>query len=59
MAPIHLMMTGLLSGVPPLRRDDAGRTWLRAAPGKPWLRLDGFTTSAELIQEYRRLIASR
>ena len=34
-------------------------TWLRAAPGKPWLRLDGFTTSAELVQEYRRLIASR
>jgi protein SCO1/2 len=31
---------------------------LRAAPGKPWLRVDGFATADELLHSYRELIAS-
>lgn len=31
-------------------------TLLRAAPGQAWLRIDGFMTPDELIQEYRRLL---
>jgi protein SCO1/2 len=30
-------------------------TFMRAAPGKPWLRLDGLLSAAQLIGEYRRL----
>ena len=33
-------------------------TWLRAAPGQPWLRLDGFATPAELLREYQQLVAA-
>lgn len=33
-------------------------TWLRAAPGQPWLRLDGFATPDELLREYRQLVAA-
>lgn len=29
--------------------------FLRAAPGHPWLRLDGFTTPDDLVREYRGL----
>jgi protein SCO1/2 len=29
-------------------------TLLRAAPGKPWLRIEGFVTPAELLQLYRQ-----
>jgi protein SCO1/2 len=32
-------------------------TLVRAAPGKPWLRLDGFATPDQLVQEYRRIAA--
>jgi protein SCO1/2 len=32
-------------------------TFLRAAPGRPWTRLDGFATPAELLKEYWRLAA--
>ena len=32
-------------------------SFLRAAPGQPWVRLDGFTTPGELMAEYRRLMA--
>lgn len=32
-------------------------TFLRAAPGRPWVRLDGFTSPDELLAEYRRLVA--
>jgi protein SCO1/2 len=32
-------------------------TFLRAAPGAPWVRLDGFTTPQDLLEEYRRLLA--
>ena len=30
-------------------------TYLRAAPGESWLRLDGLTSAEQLAQEYRRL----
>jgi protein SCO1/2 len=30
-------------------------TFMRAAPGKPWLRLDGLLSAAQLVEEYRRL----
>jgi protein SCO1 len=30
-------------------------TFVRAAPGEPWLRLDGFVTADELLQRYRQL----
>ena len=32
-------------------------TFLRAAPGKPWVRLDGLMSAAQLLTEYKRLIA--
>lgn len=31
---------------------------LRAAPGKPWLRVDGFATADELLHSYHKLVAS-
>jgi protein SCO1/2 len=34
-------------------------TFLRAAPGQPWVRLDGFSTPDELLAEYRRLVKAR
>jgi protein SCO1/2 len=34
-------------------------TLLRAAPGKPWRRIDGFMTPDELLHEYRLLLASQ
>lgn len=34
-------------------------TLLRAAPGQPWHRIDGFMTPDELMREYRRLLASQ
>jgi protein SCO1/2 len=30
-------------------------TFLRAAPGQPWVRLEGFATPEDLAREYRRL----
>ena len=30
-------------------------SFLRAAPGKPWIRLDGFASPDQLVQEYRGL----
>ena len=33
-------------------------TLFRAAPGKPWLRMDGFVTAGELLSEYHDLVAS-
>jgi len=32
-------------------------TFLRAAPGAPWVRLEGFPSAAELAEELRRLLA--
>jgi protein SCO1 len=31
-------------------------TLVRAAPGKPWLRIEGFVTPEELLQKYRQLL---
>jgi protein SCO1 len=31
-------------------------TLVRAAPGKPWLRIEGFVTSTELVQQYREAL---
>jgi len=33
-------------------------TLMRAAPGKPWLRIEGFVTPAELVDDYRNLLAA-
>jgi len=30
-------------------------TFMRAAPGKPWVRLDGLLSATQLVAEYRRL----
>ncbi len=32
-------------------------TFLRAAPGQPWVRLDGFASPGEVLAEYRLLLA--
>jgi protein SCO1 len=32
-------------------------TFMRAAPGQPWVRLEGFISPDELLAEYRRLVA--
>ena len=32
-------------------------TFLRANPGQPWVRLDGFASAADIIREYRQLRA--
>ena len=34
-------------------------TLLRAAPGKPWLRIDGFVTPDQLLSHYRDMIVAR
>ena len=34
-------------------------TLMRAAPGKPWIRIDGFLTPDELVDEYRKVTTSR
>jgi len=34
-------------------------TLLRAAPGEPWTRIEGFVTPGELLHHYRRLLAAR
>jgi protein SCO1 len=34
-------------------------TLLRATPGKPWIRIDGFATSDDLLHEFRNLVAAR
>ena len=34
-------------------------TLMRAAPGKPWLRIDGFATPDDLVHDYQELIAAR
>jgi protein SCO1/2 len=33
-------------------------TLIRAAPGKPWLRIEGFVTPDELVDDFRRLLES-
>ncbi len=34
-------------------------TLLRAAPGKSWLRIEGFASADELLREYRSLVSAR
>ncbi len=34
-------------------------TLMRAAPGKPWLRIEGFVTPDDLVRAYRGLLAAR
>ena len=34
-------------------------TLVRAAPGKPWLRIDGFTTADDLLRRYREMLAAK
>lgn len=34
-------------------------TFLRSAPGKPWVRLEGFAPPDEVVKEYRQLLAAR
>ena len=34
-------------------------TLLRAAPGKPWLRIDGFVTPDQLLNHYHEVLAAR
>jgi protein SCO1/2 len=34
-------------------------TLVRIAPGRPWLRIDGFITPDELVQRYRELLAAK
>jgi protein SCO1/2 len=34
-------------------------TFLRLAPGRPWVRLEGFTTADDVVLEYRQLLATR
>ncbi|WP_431194815.1 SCO family protein [Burkholderia cenocepacia] len=33
-------------------------TFVRAAPGRPWMRIDGFATPTELLAAYRDVVAS-
>src|SRR5256714_15485887 len=33
-------------------------TLMRSAPGKPWLRIEGFVTPEELFDDYQKLLAS-
>jgi len=33
-------------------------TFMRSAPGAPWVRLEGFATPEDLLTEYRRLVAA-
>lgn len=34
-------------------------TLMRAAPGQPWKRIDGFLTPDQLLEEYRQLLAAQ
>ncbi len=34
-------------------------TFLRAAPGKPWIRIDGFVSADDLFSELRKMLASK
>jgi protein SCO1/2 len=41
------------------RMSHAPVTLLRAAPGSPWRRIDGFATPDQVLREYRQLLASK
>jgi protein SCO1 len=40
------------------KMDHTPVTLLRAAPGKSWLRLDGFASAEDLLREYRKLVSA-
>ncbi|MDD1621973.1 MAG: SCO family protein [Methylococcaceae bacterium] len=40
------------------KMNHSATTYLRASPGKPWVRLDGFLSSDDIIAEYHRLKSS-
>jgi protein SCO1/2 len=41
------------------KMDHTPATFLRAAPGRPWVRIDGFASSEELAREFHELVAAR
>lgn len=41
------------------KMDHTPVTFLRAAPGKPWIRIDGFATADELFNEIRQMLAPK
>jgi protein SCO1 len=41
------------------KMDHTPATFLRAAPGRPWVRIDGFASSDELAREFHELVAAR
>jgi len=40
------------------KMDHTPVTFLRAAPGRPWVRIDGFASSDDLAKEFRELVAA-
>jgi protein SCO1 len=40
------------------KMDHAAVAFLRAAPGKPWVRIDGFASADQLTAEYRAITGS-
>lgn len=40
------------------KMDHTPVTLLRAAPGKAWLRIDGFASADDLLHEYRKLVST-
>ncbi|HEY6018361.1 MAG TPA: SCO family protein, partial [Candidatus Paceibacterota bacterium] len=41
------------------KMDHAPVTFLRASPGKPWIRIDGFVTANELYSEIQHMLVSK
>ncbi|MGE5319528.1 MAG: SCO family protein [Hyphomicrobiaceae bacterium] len=39
------------------KMDHLPATFLRAGPGKPWVRLDGFASASDILHEYRQITA--
>ena len=40
------------------KMDHLPTTFLRARPGQPWVRLDGFASAADILREYRQIVAN-
>lgn len=40
------------------KMDHLPTTFLRAGPGQPWVRLDGFASAADILREYRQLTSN-
>jgi protein SCO1/2 len=62
------MLTGSLSDSISVQRafnvyrsdkmDHLPTTFLRARPGQPWVRLDGFASAADILHEYHQLTSN-